>query len=63
MIKKLTSSWRKNALLRLLNWKSKDRYRPEKYYMRGPGPKAQSKGAGTNCGCVPANAPRPDKRR
>ena len=32
-----------HALAKLLPWKAKDRYRPEKYYMRGPGPKAKAK--------------------
>ena len=31
------------ALAKFLPWKAKDRYRPEKYYMRGPGPKAKAK--------------------
>ena len=25
------------------SWNAEDRYRPEKYYMRGPGPKAKAK--------------------
>jgi hypothetical protein len=31
------------ALRKLLSWNAEDRYRPEKYYMRGPGPKAKAK--------------------
>jgi hypothetical protein len=33
----------KNALFRFLTRWAEDQYRPEKYYMRGPGPKAKAK--------------------
>jgi hypothetical protein len=32
-----------NALFRLFARLSDDQYKPEKYYMRGPGPKAKAK--------------------
>jgi hypothetical protein len=37
------------AFSRWIGWKStlgKDHYRPEKHYMRGPGPKAKRSGGG-----------------
>ncbi len=33
----------KTALFRFLTRWAQDQYRPEKYYMRGPGPKAKAK--------------------
>jgi hypothetical protein len=40
-----SSSPEKNPLKRLLARLSEDPYRPEKHYMRGPGPKAKAKAA------------------
>lgn len=40
---KLISLLKENAVLKLLSRKGGKRYRPEKHYMRGPGPKAQAK--------------------
>ncbi len=40
---KLSSFWKDNALRNLFAWRTKERYRPEKHYMRGPGPKAMTK--------------------
>ncbi len=44
------------VLRKLLHWNAEDRYRPEKYYMRGPGPKAKAKdceGPGSDCPSMP----------
>jgi hypothetical protein len=42
-MKKLNSFLKTNILPKILPWAAKERYRPEKYYMRGPGPKAKAK--------------------
>jgi hypothetical protein len=36
------------GLARWRKWRSPDRYRPEKHYMRGPGPKNSGKAGGGN---------------
>lgn len=43
VMKKLSSLLRDNALVRFFTRGSRDQYKPEKYYMRGPGPKAKAK--------------------
>ena len=43
IMKKLNVLLNPQVLAKLLPWNVKDRYRPEKYYMRGPGPKAKAK--------------------
>ncbi len=43
IMKKLNSLPKVNVLRKFLPWTAKERYRPEKYYMRGPGPKAKAK--------------------
>jgi hypothetical protein len=42
-MKKLNSYLKTSVLPKILPWSVKERYRPEKYYMRGPGPKAKAK--------------------
>ncbi len=42
-MQKLKSLLTDNALVRFLVRHTKRQYRPEKYYMRGPGPKALAK--------------------
>ncbi len=42
-MKKLASLLKDNAILRFFSRYGKDQYRPEKHYMRGPGPKAKAK--------------------
>jgi hypothetical protein len=43
IMKKLEAWLTLDGLRKLLPWRTEDRYRPEKYYMRGPGPKAKAK--------------------
>ena len=42
-MKNLIAFLKDNALVRYLTRYSEDQYRPEKHYMRGPGPKAKAK--------------------
>lgn len=42
-MKKLNTYLKMTVLRKILPWSAKERYRPEKYYMRGPGPKAKAK--------------------
>jgi hypothetical protein len=49
-MKKLASILKDNAILRFFARYSEDQYRPEKHYMRGPGPKAKAKAEGPICG-------------
>jgi len=44
VIGRLMARWRE--------WTSPDRYRPEKHYMRGPGPKASAKAGGNDSGAA-----------
>ncbi len=46
MMYKLSTFLNDNALVRLITRSKKDQYKPEKYYMRGPGPKAKAKSHG-----------------
>ncbi|NJM35941.1 MAG: hypothetical protein HC850_16030 [Rhodomicrobium sp.] len=43
LMKKLRSFFKDNAFVRLFSQSGKDQYRPEKHYMRGPGPRAKAK--------------------
>ena len=43
IMKKLNALLNANVLRKFLPWTVKERYRPEKFYMRGPGPKAKAK--------------------
>jgi hypothetical protein len=42
-MKDLTSLLKDNAIFRFFTRYTEDQYRPEKHYMRGPGPKAKAK--------------------
>ena len=42
-MKKPSSFLKNNALVRFFIHSLKDQYKPEKHYMRGPGPKAKAK--------------------
>jgi hypothetical protein len=53
-MKKLNSFLKTNVLPKILPWSAKERYRPEKYYMRGPGPKAKAKDCDTPNGDCPS---------
>jgi hypothetical protein len=44
-MKKLLSVLKDNPIFRFIARYSEDQYRPEKHYMRGPGPKAKAKAA------------------
>lgn len=44
IMKMLNALLETNILRKFLPWTAKERYRPEKFYMRGPGPKAKAKG-------------------
>lgn len=43
IMKKLNALLDAKVLRKFLPWTVEDRYRPEKFYMRGPGPKAKAK--------------------
>lgn len=47
LMKKLGSLLRDNALFRFFARHARGQYRPEKHYMRGPGPKAKAKNGST----------------
>jgi len=42
-MKRLLSVLKDNVIFRFIARYSEDQYRPEKHYMRGPGPKAKAK--------------------
>jgi hypothetical protein len=44
VMKKLSTYLRESALYKFFTRKAPERYKPEKHYMRGPGPKARAKG-------------------
>jgi hypothetical protein len=43
LMKALRSLLKDNAIIRFFSQSVKGQYRPEKHYMRGPGPKAKAK--------------------
>jgi hypothetical protein len=61
MKKKVMSLFKRTALWRWLESKRRDRYRPEKHYMRGPGPKSQHKGGMVLSGNAMRSPSRRDK--
>jgi hypothetical protein len=54
-MKKLSSMLMDNALVRFFTRGSKNQYRPERYYMRGPGPKSNKKSNDMPLDTVPAS--------
>jgi hypothetical protein len=63
IMKKLNSFLKTNVLRKFLPWTAKERYRPEKFYMRGPGPKAKAKDRdGSSVDCAPYAMPASDRR-
>jgi hypothetical protein len=59
-MKKLATILKDNRLVRFFARYAEDQYRPEKHYMRGPGPKASAKahGGAMPNGAFAKNAPR-----
>jgi hypothetical protein len=43
LMKALRSLFKDNTIIKFLSQSVKGQYRPEKHYMRGPGPKAKAK--------------------
>ena len=63
IMKRLNSFLKANVLRKILPWTPKERYRPEKYYMRGPGPKARAKDCdGPGGECAPYSMTTADRR-
>jgi hypothetical protein len=62
IMKKLNALLKTNVLRKFLPWTAKERYRPEKFYMRGPGPKAKAKDRdGPSVDCPSYGMPAPDR--
>jgi hypothetical protein len=62
-MKKLHFLLKTRVLRKLLPWSTEKRYRPEKYYMRGPGPKAKAKDCDAPSGeCSSLAMPASDRR-
>jgi hypothetical protein len=63
IMKKLNAYLKTNVLPKILPWTAKERYRPEKFYMRGPGPKAKAKDCdGPSGDCPSYGMPASDRR-